>query len=65
VIVEGAAETSVRLVHGEEVAASCHLTAPLALYQQTGAGLGQLGTDHHCSAPECVQSYYSGMTSVN
>jgi hypothetical protein len=31
-------------VHGEEVVAGRHLTAPLALDQHVRAGLGQLGT---------------------
>jgi hypothetical protein len=46
-IVEGAAETSVCLVHGEEVVAVRHFTAPFALDQQAGARLGQLGTEQN------------------
>jgi hypothetical protein len=34
-------------VHGEEVTAGRHLAAPLALYQQAGARLGQLAIEYH------------------
>jgi hypothetical protein len=33
-------------VHGKEITAGRHLTSPLALYQQAGARLGQLATEH-------------------